>query len=236
MKTILHKSDSRGHFDFGWLNTRHTFSFGQYHDPERMHFGALRVLNDDIVQGGKGFGFHGHDNMEIVSIPISGSLEHRDSTGGHGIIKPGEVQIMSAGSGIRHSEFNASATDPVNFLQIWVFPKVRDITPGYSQKAFDPADRINKIVPVVSPDEESGALGINQDARFSLGSLKSGTSVTYDLKFTDNGVYIFVIEGSADAANQSLSRRDGLGVWDTDKVALTANADTELLLIEVPLR
>jgi len=236
MKTVLHKADTRGHANHGWLNSHHTFSFAGYHNPARMHFGLLRVLNDDIVKGGMGFGQHPHDNMEIISIPLKGSLQHGDNTGGKGIIKSGEVQIMSAGSGLAHSEKNASQTEEVNFLQIWVFPKVRDITPVYDQKAFSTEDRQNKFQTVVSPEKNSGGLWINQDVWFSLGNLKKDFVTEYKLKDINNsGVYVFVIEGDVTVNDQKLNKRDGLGVWETDKIAISADSDAEVLLMEVPM-
>lgn len=235
MKTILHKSETRGHANHGWLNSYHTFSFAGYYDPARVNFGALRVLNDDVVKGGAGFGRHPHDNMEIISIPLAGALEHGDNTGGHGIIRSGEVQIMSAGSGITHSERNASDTDSVNFLQVWVFPKVRNIQPRYDQKLFSAEDRINKFQTVVSPDTDSQALWINQDAWFSLGSLKAGNTTDYTLNKKESGVYAFVIEGNVTINGEKLNKRDGLGVWDTDKLSVVADSDAEVLLMEVPM-
>jgi len=235
MKTVLHKANTRGHANHGWLNSYHTFSFAGYHDPARVHFGMLRVLNDDVVKGGSGFGQHPHDNMEIISIPLRGALEHGDNTGGHGIIKSGEVQIMSAGSGIAHSEKNASKTDDVNFLQIWVFPKERNIQPRYDQKLFLSDDRQNKFQTVVSPEKNNGALWINQDAWFSLGKLQAEVSPEYTINKKGNGVYVFVIEGDVSINDQKLNTRDGLGVWDVDTFTVTANSDAEVLLIEVPM-
>ena len=235
MKTILHKADSRGHANHGWLNSYHTFSFAGYHEPSRVHFGLLRVLNDDVVKGGMGFGQHPHDNMEIISIPLKGSLEHGDNTGGHGIIKSGEVQIMSAGSGIAHSEKNASKTDDVNFLQIWVFPKERNIQPRYDQKEFKSGDRLNKLQSIVSPEKGDNALWINQDAWFHLGNLKKSAVIDYTIKRKENGVYAFIIEGDVTINNQKLNKRDGFGVWDTDKLSISAETDSEVLLIDVPM-
>ena len=235
MNTVLHKANTRGHANHGWLDSYHTFSFAGYHDPTRIHFGALRVLNDDVVKGGAGFGQHPHDNMEIVSIPLRGALEHGDNTGGHGIIKSGEVQIMSAGSGIAHSEKNASKTDDVNFLQIWVFPKERNIQPRYDQKLFSVDDRQNKFQTVVSPEKNNGALWINQDAWFSLGKLQAGVSTEYTVNKSGNGVYAFIIEGDVTTVDQKLNKRDGLGVWDIDKITITAGSEAEVLLIEVPM-
>lgn len=235
MKTTLHKANTRGHAKHGWLDSHHTFSFAGYHEPSRVNFGALRVLNDDIVKGGAGFGQHPHDNMEIISIPLRGALEHGDNTGGRGIIKSGEVQIMSAGSGIAHSERNASKTDDVNFLQIWVFPKVRNIEPRYDQKLFPYAERLNKLQTVVSPDESTSSLWINQDAWFSIGRFSKDFSTEYNVNKTTNGVYAFVLEGDITINGQKLNRRDGLGLWEIDKITLSADSDSEVLLIEVPM-
>lgn len=236
MKTIIHKAGTRGRANHGWLDSHHTFSFAGYHDPSRVQFGVLRVLNDDIVKGGMGFGQHPHDNMEIISIPLKGALEHGDNTGGHGIIKSGEVQIMSAGSGIAHSEKNASKTEDVNFLQIWVFPREQNILPRYDQKEFKPTERFNKLQTVISPEKEnSSALWINQDAWFYLGNLKKGFTTDYGLKKNGNGVYTFIIEGEVTINGQKLNKRDGLGVWETDKLSISADTDTEVLLMEVPM-
>ncbi|HMG94077.1 MAG TPA: pirin family protein [Chryseolinea sp.] len=235
MKTTLHRADTRGHANHGWLDSHHTFSFAGYYDPARVHFGLLRVLNDDIVKGGNGFGQHPHDNMEIISIPLKGALQHGDNTGGQGIIKSGEVQIMSAGSGIAHSEKNASKDDDVNFLQIWVFPKERDITPRYDQKLFATEERKNKFQAVISPEKNENSLWINQDAWFSLGNLSKGFNGGYTVQKTSNGVYVFVIEGEVTVDGQKLNKRDGLGVWDTDKISITADTDAEVLLIDVPI-
>jgi redox-sensitive bicupin YhaK (pirin superfamily) len=234
MKHVLHLADTRGHADHGWLNSRHTFSFANYHHPERIHFGALRVLNDDIVAAGRGFGLHPHDNMEIISIPLAGDLEHRDSMGNVQVIRHHDVQIMSAGTGIQHSEFNKNPDAEVRFLQIWVFPKKRDIRPRYDQKTFLPEDRRNRLQVVVAP-EGGDALAINQDAWFSLGRLDKGFETAYALHAPQNGVYAFVLEGSATVGGIALGRRDGLGMWDTDSISVRADADTELLLMEVPM-
>lgn len=235
-KTVLHKAETRGHANHGWLNTHHTFSFAQYYNPDRMGFGLLRVLNDDEVAAGMGFGTHPHDNMEIVSIPLAGALEHQDSTGNREVIHTNEVQIMSAGSGLTHSEYNHSKTEKVNFLQIWVFPKKRNITPRYEQKKFDPADRQNKLQTVVAPDGEGGAIWINQDAWFSLGNFTAGYSGTYTLHKEGNGLYAFVLEGSVEIEGQQLNRRDGLGISEFSSVEIKAPANAELLLLEVPMK
>jgi quercetin 2,3-dioxygenase len=235
MKTVLHKANTRGHANHGWLDSYHTFSFAGYYDPTRIHFGALRVLNDDVVKGGAGFGQHPHDNMEIVSIPLRGALAHGDNTGGQSIIKSGEVQIMSAGSGIAHSEKNASKTDDVNFLQIWVFPKEENIQPRYDQKLFLEHDRLNKFQTVVSSEKNNGTLWINQDAWFSLGKFNAGEATTYTLNKNENGVYAFVIDGEVTINDQKLGKRDGLGIWEVDNLKITTQSDAEILLIEVPM-
>ncbi len=235
MKTVLHKANTRGHANHGWLNTSHTFSFAHFHDPERMHFGVLRVLNDDFVDGGRGFGTHPHDNMEIISIPLSGDLEHKDSMGNTTVIKQNDVQIMSAGTGIQHSEYNKNKDQKVNFLQIWVFPKVRNITPRYGQITFKPEDRINKLQQIVSPVKDDEGVLINQDAWFHLGNLKSGFSTDYKIKQKGNGVYAFVIAGDVSINDQRLNKRDGFGIWDVDTLSVSAVTDAELLLMEVPM-
>ncbi len=234
METILHKANTRGTANFGWLDSKHTFSFGHYYDPDRVNFGALRVLNDDIVEPGMGFGTHPHDNMEIISIPLSGSLAHKDSTGNEKVIKTGEVQIMSAGTGITHSEYNHSKSEKVNFLQIWVIPDKRDIEPRYDQKEFSREDRINKIQRVVSPNGDD-TLWINQNSWFSLSSLSSDKSVEYDLKSPKNGLYIFLINGSIKVGDTVLDKRDGLGIFNSEKVSIIALQNSEILLIEVPI-
>ncbi|SMO53381.1 pirin family protein [Solitalea koreensis] len=235
MKKILHKASDRGHANHGWLDSYHSFSFASFYDPEKMNFGLLRVLNDDTVAPGMGFGEHGHDNMEIVSIPLSGELEHKDSTGRNEVIHTHDVQIMSAGSGIRHSEFNHSREKEVKFLQIWVFPKKRDIEPLYEQKTFHPASRINKLLTVVSPDGNAGSVAINQDAWFSLGNFDPGKQVEYKIQKSGNGAYLFILNGEAEVEGNVLSARDAIGVWDTDKIKVTTNTYTELLIIDVPM-
>jgi hypothetical protein len=234
MKTISHAADRRGHVNFGWLDSHHSFSFGNYYDPQKVHFGMLRVLNDDIITGGSGFGTHPHDNMEIVSIPLSGALEHKDSTGTREVINENDVQIMSAGTGVTHSEYNHFKDRSTNFLQVWVIPKKRNITPRYDQKTFDPAERVNKFQTVVAPDDEN-ALWINQDAWFSLGNFNAGFSTKYQVKKPGNGVYVFVINGSVTVNGNTLFKRDALGIWDVDAIDITADTDAELLLIDVPM-
>ncbi|MEN9299800.1 MAG: hypothetical protein RLZZ429_2113 [Bacteroidota bacterium] len=235
MKTILHKANTRGHASFGWLNSYHTFSFGHYYSPDRIHFGALRVLNDDTVKGGMGFSKHPHDNMEIVSIPLSGDLHHKDTTGRDEIIRQHDVQIMSAGSGIAHSETNANHDKEVKFLQIWVFPKLKNIEPRYQQKSFKPEDRLNQVLTVVAPDDEK-AVWINQDAWFSLANLEAGVEKNYQIKRKENGVYAFIIGGQVTINGEQLDARDGLGIWETDTIHITANSNAEVLLIDVPMK
>jgi quercetin 2,3-dioxygenase len=235
MTTVLHKAADRGAGDYGWLKPNYYFSFGQFHNPAKVHFGLLRVLNDDFIAGGGKFHTHPHDNMEIVTIPFTGALEHKDSTGGQGIIQAGDVQIMSAGSGVQHSEANASATEPVTLFQIWVFPKERNIKPRYDQRTFDIADRIDQWQIVVSPKEEDAALWINQDARFSLTKLSAGKSISYTNAFAGNGVFLVALNGKAKVSDVELGKRDAVGISDTDSFTITAFEDTELLAIEVPM-
>ena len=234
MKTVLHQAATRGHANFGWLDSYHSFSFGHYYDPERVHFGALRVLNDDTVNAGMGFGKHPHDNMEIVSIPLSGDLHHKDSTGRDEIIREHDVQIMSAGSGIAHSEMNANRDKPVKFLQIWVMPKEQNIEPRYEQKSFKPENRVNQLLTVVAPDNED-AVWINQDAWFSLGNFTKDFSTSYQLKKSGNGVYIFVLEGSLEINGQSIGIRDGLGISEIETIDIKASTDAQIVLIEIPM-
>jgi quercetin 2,3-dioxygenase len=236
MATVLHKSNTRGHANHGWLDSWHTFSFGSYHDPSRIHFGALRVLNDDTVAPGMGFGKHPHDNMEIISIPLEGDLEHGDSMGNTTVIRQGDVQAMSAGTGIVHSEKNKNNDKQVRFLQIWVVPKLKNVSPRYDQKTFSADQKKNKLQTVVSPlgsDEDS--VKIHQDAWFSLGNLNKGTSLTYQLKKEGNGVYAFLLEGEIIINEIVLNRRDGLGITESEQLKIYANTDSQLLLMEVPL-
>jgi quercetin 2,3-dioxygenase len=235
MKQVFHPANERGTANFGWLQARQSFSFGQWYDPEKVHFGALRVLNDDIIQGGGGFPTHPHDNMEIVTIPLTGALAHKDSTGGEGIITAGDVQIMSAGKGVRHSEYNASATETASLLQIWLFPKEANIQPRYDQRNFDITARKNKWQVVVSPDAADGGMWINQEARFSLTRLDQGAGIHYENKFSGNGMYIFLIEGSVSAGDYQLNRRDALGVYETNSIEINAQQASEVLLIEIPM-
>ncbi|WKN31240.1 pirin family protein [Porifericola rhodea] len=234
MKTILHQSNNRGHSNFGWLDSYHSFSFGRYYDPQRMGFGVLRVLNDDHVTGGAGFGTHPHDNMEIVSIPLWGNMAHKDSTGTNGVIKTGDVQIMSAGSGITHSEFNLSKDKDLKFLQIWVMPKERNIKPRYAQQSYDLNYNLNQWQTVVAPDEEQ-ALWINQDAYFTMIKTDRVLQTSYRLKQAANGVYLFVIEGMLKVKEHQLKQRDALGVYEAEEVEMEISKDAYILAIEVPM-
>jgi quercetin 2,3-dioxygenase len=235
MNTTLFKAADRGSADYGWLKPNYYFSFGQYHNPSKVHFGLLRVLNDDFIGGGGSFPTHPHDNMEIVTIPFSGALQHKDSTGGQGVIQAGDVQIMSAGTGVQHSEANASATDPVTLFQIWVFPKVDNIKPRYDQKTFDINDRINKWQTVVSPIEADKALWINQDAKFSLTKLEAGKTLDYTNAFAGNGVFLVAINGTVKVGDTALNKRDAVGISGADNFSITASEDAELLAIEIPM-
>ena len=234
MKTLIHKSNTRGHANHGWLDAHHSFSFGQWYNPERVHFGKLRVLNDDIVKAGFGFGKHPHDNMEIITIPLSGALEHKDSTGGHGVIAKNDVQVMSAGSGIEHSEFNHSKTEDVNLFQLWIFTNKENVTPRYDQKTFSAIDRQNKFQTVVSPFGNDG-LWIYQDAWISLGNFDAENSTSYQIKSQGNGIYLLVIDGEVEIDGNILSKRDAIGIWDTDAINILSTTNTEILLIEVPM-
>ncbi len=235
MEKIIHRADSRGLADHGWLKSRHTFSFASYHNPERMHFGRLRVINDDVVAPGGGFATHGHDNMEIISVPLSGALQHKDSMGNVHVIRHGEIQVMSAGTGITHSEYNASNTEPVNFLQIWVMPKQRDITPRYGQQVFDPLKCHNQFCLLISPDKTTDAIWINQDAYFSLGKFDAGQQVRYQRQREGNGVYVFVIDGDITIDTESLGKRDAIGVSHAESFDISITAPAQLLVIDVPL-
>ncbi len=235
MKSLLRLAAKRGKADHGWLKANYSFSFSSYHNPDNVHFGALRVLNDDLIAGGGAFPTHPHENMEIVSIPLKGSLKHKDSTGGQGVIQSGDVQIMSAGNGVEHSEANASATEEVNLLQLWVFPKEKNIEPRYDQRTFNVQDRKNKWQTVVSPVEADQALWINQDAAFSLTHADAGATVTYQNKFPGNAVYLFVIDGNITVDGKTLGKRDAIEISETDSFDLTANENSEVLAVEVPL-
>jgi quercetin 2,3-dioxygenase len=234
MKSVIHKSNSRGHANHGWLDAHHSFSFASWYNPERIHFGMLRVLNDDIVKAGFGFGQHPHDNMEIITIPLKGALEHKDNTGGHGIIKRNDVQVMSAGSGVEHSEFNHSKTEDVNLFQLWIFPDRKNVAPRYDQKTFNEADRLNTFQTVVKPYGNDG-LWIYQNAFISLGNFTNSQKAVYNIQSKGNGAYILVIEGNVEIDGKILEKRDAIGVWNTENVDVNINENAELLVIEVPM-
>ncbi len=233
--TILHKADTRGDANHGWLHSKHSFSFANYYNPERMHFGVLRVLNDDTVAAGMGFGTHPHDNMEIISIPLEGDLEHKDSMGNTTVIKNGDIQVMSAGTGIQHSEYNKNKDAQVKFLQIWVFPNKKDVTPRYDQITLKQEDRHNKLQQILSPNSDDAGVWIHQNAWFHLGKFDKDVSTEYTIKGKGNGLYIFNLSGALMVNDQLVNTRDGFGVWDIDKVTLKADSDTEFLIMEVPM-
>lgn len=235
MKTIYHKADSRGHANHGWLNSYHTFSFANYQNPERVHFGVLRVLNDDSVTKGMGFGTHPHRDMEIISIPLSGDLEHKDSMGTTAVIRKGEIQVMSAGTGVQHSEYNKNKDEEVKFLQIWVFPREAGVEPRYDQKSIVESAKINDFQQILSPNKDDDGVWIHQDAWFNLANFEKGHAKDYTLNKNGNGVYAFVLKGSAKIGDQILNERDGLGIWDTQSFNVEALEDTEILLMEVPM-
>ncbi|KAA3662861.1 MAG: pirin family protein [Calditrichaeota bacterium] len=236
MKKTIHRADSRGHFDHGWLKTYHTFSFGQYYDPTHIHFGKLRVLNDDVIGPGQGFGRHPHDNMEIVTIPLHGALAHADSEGHEQVIRPNEIQIMSAGTGIWHSEYNHSDSESAGLLQIWIFPDAKGHKPRYDQKTIDPLARQDKFHTFVSPAQEEDTLWLHQDAYFSLADLQQGAQTTSRLNSPGNGVYLFLIEGKIEVAGEDLNRKDGIGLWEIDEFTVQSQSESQLLAIEVPMR
>lgn len=236
MKITLHKAGTRGHAHHGWLNSYHSFSFANYYNPERIHFGALRVLNDDEVAPGMGFGQHPHDNMEIISIPTSGDLRHKDSMGNEAVIKQGDIQVMSAGSGITHSEMNANRDRDVRFFQIWIFPNKKNVAPRYGQYTIDEAKLHNNLLQILSPNAADEGVWIQQDAWFSLGQLEAGFETEYRLNNKANGVYAFVIEGDVTINGQALNRRDGLGIEEAETLQIKVGSDTRLLLMEVPMR
>jgi len=233
--TILHKSESRGDANHGWLHSKHTFSFANYYNPERMHFGVLRVLNDDTVAAGMGFGTHPHDNMEIISIPLEGDLEHKDSMGNTTVIKNGDIQVMSAGTGIQHSEYNKNKDKAVKFLQIWVFPNKKNVTPRYDQITLNLADRHNKLQQILSPNADDDGVWIHQNAWFHLGKFDKGITADYTIKGKGNGVYIFNLSGTLDINGQQVEARDGFGIWDIDTISIKATSDSEFLIMEVPM-
>jgi len=235
-QNVLHKADTRGGADHGWLKSYHTFSFANYYNPERIQFGALRVLNDDQIDGNTGFGEHPHDNMEIISIALKGALQHEDSLGNVAVISPGEIQVMSAGTGVFHKEFNHEADKTAEFLQIWVFPNQRNVQPRYDQQRYDVDNHKNELVQILSPNEGDAGAWIYQDAWFHIGKFDQDTVLNHDLHLKGNGIYAFVLKGSIVIDDQELSARDGFGIWDTDTIRIKVSAGSELLLMEVPMQ
>lgn len=233
--TVLHKADTRGDANHGWLHSRHTFSFANYYNPDRMHFGVLRVLNDDIVAPGMGFGTHPHDNMEIISIPLSGDLQHKDSMGNIAVIRNGDIQVMSAGTGIRHSEFNKNHDSEVHFLQIWVFPNQRNVEPRYDQITLKPNDRKNRLQQILSPDRDDAGVWIHQDAWFHLADFDAGKETSYQIRKPGNGVYLFNLKGDLLVNGQEVNTRDGIGIWNTDRITISAASPAEFLIMDVPM-
>ncbi|MEO3402333.1 pirin family protein [Mucilaginibacter sp. CAU 1740] len=235
MKAIFYPAAERGQNDIGWLKANFSFSFASYYNPEKMNFGVLRVLNDDIIAAGRGFGSHPHDNMEIITIPLKGGLEHKDSMGNTGVVKAGEVQVMSAGTGVYHSEYNASHKEEANTLQIWLYPKQRDIQPRYDQMSFADKFKLNELTTLISPQKGEDTLWINQDATFSIGEFEAGQTIDYTIKTPGNGVYVFVLDGVAKINNQLLNKKDALGVYDTDSLAIIIEEPSRFLIIDVPM-
>lgn len=233
--SALHKANTRGVANLGWLNSHHTFSFSNYYNPDRMNFGVLRVLNDDIVAAGMGFGAHPHQNMEIISIPLEGDLEHQDNMGNKTVIRNGDIQVMSAGTGVEHSEKNKNKDNQVKFLQIWVIPNQQNVKPRYDQITLNPEDRKNKLQQIISPNPEDEGVWIHQDAWFHLGNFDAGTSTKYHLKKKGNGLYAFILKGDLSINGQELNTRDGFGIWNLNELEIKASSDAEFLLMEVPM-
>ncbi len=234
-QTVLHKANTRGHANHGWLDSHHSFSFASYHNPDRMHFGVLRVLNDDRVAAGAGFGKHPHDNMEIISLPLSGDLEHKDSMGNTKVIREGDIQVMSAGTGVFHSEYNKNEDKEVRFLQIWLFPNQRDVQPRYDQMKIAELQEPNEFSQILSPNADDAGVWIHQNAWFSMGTFDKDSERNYRVKRSENGVYLFVIEGSAEVEGQKLEKRDALGVSETDELNIKAKAGSKILLMDIPM-
>ena len=234
--TIIHKANTRGHADHGWLNAYHSFSFASWYNPERVQFGALRVLNDDTIAAGMGFGTHSHDNMEIITIPLEGDLAHKDSMGNTETIKNGDIQVMSAGTGVKHSEFNPNADQRTKLLQIWVYPNQQNVEPRYQQITLNPEDRKNKLQQILSPNADDSGVWIHQDAWFYLGKFDKDFSAIYNLKKEGNGVYAFILSGTLTINGQELETRDGFGIWNNNSLEIKATSDAEFLLMEIPMQ
>ncbi len=235
MEYEIHRKETRGSADHGWLKVNHSFSFAEYYNPERMGFGLLRVFNDDIIEAETGFGKHPHRDMEIITIPLTGELSHEDSTGGKGVIHHGEIQVMSAGTGVVHSEFNHHKEFSTNVLQTWIYPREKNLKPRYDQKNFSKQGRKNTFQLVVSPDGMRDSLWINQDAYYSLADLDKNKELSYELNKSGNGAYLFVISGSITINDEKLNSRDAIAMKSFNDFKIKANEDSEIILIEVPL-
>jgi redox-sensitive bicupin YhaK (pirin superfamily) len=235
MNFLLHPANERGYANHGWLKANHSFSFAGWYDPEKINFGALRVLNDDSVAAKMGFSTHPHDNMEIITIPLSGELRHKDSMGNGSVIHAGEVQVMSAGTGVHHSEFNSSQSEELQLFQIWIFPNQKNVEPRYDQIRYDLSSSRNSFVQVVSPNPDDAGTWIHQNAWISLAHVDAKSSINYPIKLSSNGAYIMVIEGSVTIAGQELNKRDAIGVWNTSEVEIITNSETKMIVIDVPM-
>lgn len=235
MGTVVHRAETRGFVDHGWLQAWHSFSFGSFYKPGRMNFGVLRVLNDDTIAGGKGFGMHPHENMEIITIPLEGALEHRDNMGNTVVIHEGDVQVMSAGKGVYHSEFNPDQNRATKLFQIWLFPNKKDVEPRYDQISIRDVAQENNFYQILSPNKNDQGVWIYQDAWFHLGSFNEGTEASYKLRKKGNGIYIFMISGQIEFADNLLNERDGAGIVDMEEITLRFRADSRLLMMEVPV-
>jgi redox-sensitive bicupin YhaK (pirin superfamily) len=235
MNQLFYPANERGTNDIGWLKANFSFSFGPYYNPDRIRFGALRVLNDDIIAAGRGFGAHPHDNMEIITIPLKGGLEHKDSMGNAGVVMAGEVQVMSAGTGVQHSEYNASHTEDANTLQIWLYPKEMNIEPRYDQKSFKQLLKLNELTTLISPEKSEDTLWINQDATFSMGEFEAGKEIKYEIKTPGNGVYVMVLDGSVNINHCKLNKKDALGVYNTSSITIETEAHSSLLIMDIPM-
>lgn len=235
MNSVLHKANTRGNANHGWLKANHSFSFANYYNPERMHFGVLRVLNDDTIAPGRGFGTHPHDNMEIITIPLEGDLKHEDNMGNGTVIKNGDIQVMSAGTGITHSEFNANNNSEVKLLQIWLFPNKKNVEPRYDQIEIKSISKTNEFNQILSPFKDDQGVWIHQNAWFQLGSFDKSTAIDYNIKKETNGLYVFMIEGQAKVNDQDLYLRDGYGLWNTEEIKIQAEKGSKILMMDVPM-
>lgn len=235
MKTIIHKANERGHANHGWLNAYHSFSFSSWFNPEKVHFGVLRVLNDDTIAGGMGFGMHPHDNMEIITIPLEGALAHKDSMGNSASIETGDIQVMSAGTGVMHSEFNPNPDQQTKLFQIWLFPNKQNIEPRYQQITLNIETKNNELIQILSPLPEDDGVWIHQDAWFFLGNFNQKKEVNHYIKKSGNGAYLMCVEGSLTVNGETLNRRDAIGIWDTDLITFEATQGTKILLMDIPM-